>query len=640
MSSLNKVSISGSNAGRSLAGSRQSSYRSGINNTVNNINSLQASARSRMQLGSRRMSRSSQRNVDMILKRILGRKKSINKAISDMKSVHSKAIGYDSLQNIMKKFKLPLSKDESLMLFENAKVLDDAASKVDSNTWSSSVNATATGKANTIEITESLSISLIGKLDSLIEIFENLQRDPTAYSHQANNDETLLKKVISLFNKLKLPFDEKVIRKIFSRNHSAKKRNDGIGNSSRSINTNSSNKLMAIMQTKRNDTNNQKQRSLDDIFTKLKRSLRLHWKELHRSVEVLAVSGKFEYIPLDLVTRLFDKHYLGVGASEINSLIAVRKNYLTKQGIKSKETTHNGFGTDLFSKLVSACIDRQWANVMKTLDALMNEMDNSYDNNMNLELEIANKLQTYNVYLREEDVAYILSSPDIAAPLSMSINLDDFNDDKGRTNLKRRNNNRLPPRGKPGSNGRRMVQRRGFNNTFNRGKRRNNRNNSFATQQKVKELWQEIQKEYRNMPGQSDGCLNEKQFVEVITKLGLKIRPQKLKIMFRQFDTKGTGQIFFDDFLSKFLSLGGGGKPNNNNNNASRVNTADSNSKIMLQRKSTDIGLLNRSQSIGSLNRPDDVPRLNLGLARIQSETDLDFLEEWGDNNDIMALCD
>ena len=60
----------------------------------------------------------------------------------------------------------------------------------------------------------------------------------------------------------------------------------------------------------------------------------------------------------------------------------------------------------------------------------------------------------------------------------------------------------------------------------------------------------------------------------------------------------------------------------------------------MLQRKSTDIGLLNRSQSIGSLNRPDDVPRLNLGLARIQSETDLDFLEEWGDNNDIMALCD
>ena len=78
-------------------------------------------------------------------------------------------------------------------------------------------------------------------------------------------------------------------------------------------------------------------------------------------------------------------------------------------------------------------------------------------------------------------------------------------------------------------------------------------NNSFATQQKVKELWQEIQKEYRNMPGQSDGCLNEKQFVEVITKLGLKIRPQKLKIMFRQFDTKGTGQIFFDDFLSVAL---------------------------------------------------------------------------------------
>ena len=40
----------------------------------------------------------------------------------------------------------------------------------------------------------------------------------------------------------------------------------------------------------------------------------------------------------------------------------------------------------------------------------------------------------------------------------------------------------------------------------------------------------------------------------------------------------------------------------------------------MLQRKSTDIGLLNRSQSIGNLNRPDDVPKLNLGLARIQSE--------------------
>ena len=171
----------------------------------------------------------------------------------------------------MKKFKLPLSKDESLMLFENAKLLDDAASKVDSNTWISSVNATATGKANTIEITESLSISLIGKLDSLIEIFEKLQRDPTAYRYQANNDETLLKKVISLFNKLKLPFDEKVIRKIFSPNNSAKKTNDGIGNSSRSINTNSSNKLMAIMRKKREMILTTKNNEVLMIFYKIKK---------------------------------------------------------------------------------------------------------------------------------------------------------------------------------------------------------------------------------------------------------------------------------------------------------------------------------------------------------------------------------
>ena len=102
MSSLNKVSIFGSNAGSS----RQPSQRSGIR--VNNINSLQASARSRAQLGSRRMSRSSQRNVDMILKRVLHRKRTINKAISDLLTVYPKEIGYDSLQNIVQKFKLPL----------------------------------------------------------------------------------------------------------------------------------------------------------------------------------------------------------------------------------------------------------------------------------------------------------------------------------------------------------------------------------------------------------------------------------------------------------------------------------------------------------------------------------------------------
>eukprot|EP00943_MAST-04B_sp_MAST-4B-sp1_P006506 g6506.t1 len=627
MSSLNKVSICGSNAERSLVGSRQSSHRSGLNyNTVNSIASLQSSARSRTHLGSRRMSRSSQRSVDMILKRILVRKKIISKAISDMLSVHPNEIGYDSLQNIIQKFKLPLSKDESLMLFENAKVLDEKDSNTKYNTWSSNVNSTVTGKANTEEVSRSLSTSLLGKVGNLIEIFEKIQRRDAK-----KNNETYgfdydkgFKTAIDLLGKLNIPFDEKIIRKIFSQDiiFKAEKKNY----SGRSMNRHGNQMATAMMQRAIGNTRGSEQKNFDEMFSKLKKSLRHHWRELHRSVEVLAVSGKFDYIPLDLVTRLFDKHFLGVGASEINTLMAVRNKHLAKQGRKNSQISNqNGFGATLFAKIVSACIDRQWDNVMKALDALNMDKNIGSDKTQNIELEIASKLQTYNVHLNEKDVTHIISSPDVAAPLSMSINLNEFNDESNVHTRKSSDlqNKRLPPRGVKISNGRRMIQRRGKYI-------RSNRKNPFATQQKVKALWQEIQKQYRNMPGRADGCLDETQFVEVISKLGLRIPSHKLKTMFRQFDTRGTGQIFFNDFLSKYL--GGEGKKgivSNTNNNINNVAT----------RKSTDIGIINRSQSVGSLKRPDNVPRLKLGLTRIQSETDLDFLEEWADDDEVMALC-
>ena len=127
-------------------------------------------------LSSRGISRSSQRNVEMILKRIVARKKITNKAISDLLAVYPKEIGFDSLQNIITKFKLPLSKDETIMLFENSKAVDQAQSSVAGKTWSN-IKVANTGEAVTKDITQSLKASLLGKLNTLIDIFEKIKRD-------------------------------------------------------------------------------------------------------------------------------------------------------------------------------------------------------------------------------------------------------------------------------------------------------------------------------------------------------------------------------------------------------------------------------------------------------------------------------
>ena len=93
--------------------------------------------------------------------------------------------------------------------------------------------------------------------------------------------------------------------------------------------------------------------------------------------------------------------------------------------------------------------------------------------------------------------------------------------------------------------GRKMMQRRSLN--------RRKKMDVLTTQKRVKELWKGIQGEYTDSDGNFSGCLNEKQFVDVILKLGLQIKRYKLKAMFRQFDARSTGQINFDDFLSKFF---------------------------------------------------------------------------------------
>ena len=344
MSSLNKVAINGSHAGSSRQPSRQSYVWSTRNTNVNGIASLQASSRCRSRLSSRGISRSSQRIVEMILKRIVARKKITNKAISDLLAVYPKEIGFDSLQNIITKFKLPLSKDETIMLFESSKAIDQGQSIVAGKTWSNAKVANV-GEAVTKDIIHSLKASLLGKLNTLIDIFEKIKRNPRAYSsHHKNFDQA-----IKLLNKVNIPFEESNVRKIFNQNADLTRSLESRGSFQANLNV----------------------QNLDVSFDRFKHSLRNHWKELHRSVEVLTVSGKFEYISADLVTKLFSKHYLGVGVSEINDLIAVRSSYLAARG--AVESSQNGFDIELFSKVVSACIDRQWSNVLKALADLKNE---------------------------------------------------------------------------------------------------------------------------------------------------------------------------------------------------------------------------------------------------------------------------
>ena len=155
----------------------------------------------------------------------------------------------------------------------------------------------------------------------------------------------------------------------------------------------------------------------------------------------------------------------------------------------------------------------------------------------------------------------------------------------------------------------------------------------LTTQKRVKELWKGIQGEYTDSDGNFSGFLNEKQFVDVILKLGLQIKRYKLKSMFRQFDARSTGQINFDDFLSKFLGARRATRSVPSRNGIIPKNNA-------IPRKSKDIGIINRSSSATIIHRPNNVPKLNLKLARVQSESNLDYLEEWGDNSDVMALCD
>ena len=550
------------------------------------------------------MSRSSKRDVEMILKRIVARKRITNKAISDLLAVYPKEISFDSLQNIITKFKLPLSKDEAIMLFESSKAMDQGPSNVVSKTWSNS-NATTKGEAVTKDITQSLKTSVLGKLNRLVDIFEKFKRDPRAYSSSHENFDQAIK----LLNKVKIPFEESNVRTLFNQHVEL------------STNLESRDKVQANLNVP----------SLSVCFDRFKRSLRNHWKELHRSVEVLTVSGKFEYVSADLVTKLFSKHYLGVGVSEINDLIAVRSAYLAERG--AVESSQNGFDTQLFSKLVSACIDRQWSNVLKALDDLKNE-NRSNGETINIETEVAKKLQMHHVYLRESEVSSVLCAPDVAAPLSSSINLDEYNRSKSSITKLRKSNSmisinsrvkpRLPSQNSRKSVGRRMMQRRGLYKRKQMG--------ALTTQKRVKELWQGIQSEYTDSDGNLSGCLNEKQFVDVILKLGLQIKKHKLKAMFRQFDARGTGQINFDDFLSKFL---GTSRANRSVQPSSGMITKNN----AIPKKSKDIGIRNRSTSATISHRPNNVPKLNLKLARVQSETDLDFLEEWGDNSDVMALC-
>ena len=135
----------------------------------------------------------------MILKRILARKKITNKAISDLLAVYPKEIGFDSLQNIITKFKLPLSKDETIMLFESSKAIDQGQSSVAGKTWSNAKVANV-GEAVTKDIIHSLK-SFTG-INTLIDTFENIKH-PELFQPSKKIDQA-----IKLLNKVNIPFEK------------------------------------------------------------------------------------------------------------------------------------------------------------------------------------------------------------------------------------------------------------------------------------------------------------------------------------------------------------------------------------------------------------------------------------------------
>eukprot|EP00945_MAST-04E_sp_MAST-4E-sp1_P002046 g2046.t1 len=423
MSSLNKIVING---GKALDSRRSLASRAGSRRNTPAVSSARNSQRSR-------------RNMEMLVKRVETRSGIIKKAFGEIKKVHPNEMSYESLKNCVVRYKLPLSKDAVRMLFEHARSANSLtegsqqkASMLDlgktivsgrgENFSFRSINADQRGgipaaekqssskkNASTDRVLSLLQESIFPKVEKLLKTFS------AAKFNRLNEPNSMFSEALSHLDYLKIPFDVSTLRNIFF------------------VGTADSN-------TNRRGGSGRGGVDVRGAVAKLKKSLRYQWQELQRSVDIISASGKVAFISFQSISRLFQKHYLGIGESEIGDMVDARKTFLEQQGALDDSSAPPGFDIVLLPNLVSACMERQWKHALKALESVVSAIvgaSMSLETEAELSTVVSRTFHKYRICLSEREVSFLIRSPDLVAPISKTVDLREFNEDEGRGRRRR-----------------------------------------------------------------------------------------------------------------------------------------------------------------------------------------------------------
>ena len=372
-----------------------------------------------------RLTERGRRNLDTLLKRVENRRKVIRKALREIKEAHPLNITYESMKNNVNKYKLPLADDEMRMLYDQAlfintrkrgllamgegNMLNLGQTVVSQRSTEDEENLKKPSSAHTDGVLKLLAESFLPKIEKLISSFTNAKYnkidDPDALYKEANHS----------MHFLRIPFESHILKRVFFGARTA----SPLSNAGASVEEKSVNR--------------------DFVFEKLKRSLRNQWQELHRSAAVISASGKEDFISFGVISKLFQKHYLGISESEIGEMMQARKSYLEAHGVLDDPNSIPGVGMNLFPQLISACMERQWENILMSFANMKTARTESI---AALASSVSNVFGKHDVFLSEREIFFLIQTPDVSAPLKDSINLNDFNEQEnllgGKQNRARR----------------------------------------------------------------------------------------------------------------------------------------------------------------------------------------------------------
>lgn len=372
-----------------------------------------------------RLTQRGRRDLDTLLKRVENRRRVIRKALREIKEAHPLNMTYESMKNNVKKYKLPLADDEMRMLYDQALVtnsrkrgllamgegnmLNLGQTVVSQRITEHEEHSKEPSSAYTDRVLKLLAESFLPKIEKLISSFTNAKYnkidDPDAFYKEANH----------YMHFLQIPFESHILKRVFL----------GARTTSPLPNTGAS--------------AGEKSVDRDSVFEKLKRSLRNQWQELHRSAAVISASGKEDFISFGVISKLFQKHYLGISESEIGEMMQARKSYLEARGVLDDPNSIPGVGMNLFPQLISACMERQWENI---LTSFANMKTTQIESIAGLASSLSNVFGKHDVFLSEREIVFLIQTPDVSAPLKDSINLNDFNEQEnsrgGKQNRARR----------------------------------------------------------------------------------------------------------------------------------------------------------------------------------------------------------